>query len=67
MSKPYLPEIYSSFRKRFSDLSGNLDALATSANAGPLDERASRFVKLGIASGAMVEGAVRSNPNLRPR
>jgi alkylhydroperoxidase/carboxymuconolactone decarboxylase family protein YurZ len=42
-------------------LSEKLEALAKSANAGPLDERTSRLVKLGIAIGAMAEGAVRSN------
>jgi alkylhydroperoxidase/carboxymuconolactone decarboxylase family protein YurZ len=57
----YLPEIYSSFRERFPELSENLETLALSANTGPLDERTSRLVKLGIAIGAMAEGAVRSN------
>ena len=61
MTEPYLPEIYSSFRKRFPELAENLDSLAKTANAGPLDERTSRLVKLGIAIGAMSEGAVRSN------
>jgi alkylhydroperoxidase/carboxymuconolactone decarboxylase family protein YurZ len=41
--------------------SDNLEALARSTNAGPLDERTSRLVKLGIAIEAMSEGAVRSN------
>jgi alkylhydroperoxidase/carboxymuconolactone decarboxylase family protein YurZ len=61
MTEQYLPEIYSSFRERFPEVSQHLDALAESANAGPLDERTSRLVKLGIAIGAMAEGAVRSN------
>jgi alkylhydroperoxidase/carboxymuconolactone decarboxylase family protein YurZ len=61
MTEQYLPEIYSSFRERFPALSDDLDALAKTANAGPLDERTSRLVKLGIAMGAMAEGAVRSN------
>lgn len=61
MSEHYLPEIYSSFRGRFPELTQHLDALAESANAGPLDERTSRLIKLGIAIGAMAEGAVRSN------
>lgn len=61
MTEPYLPEIYSSFRKRFPELAENLDSLAKTANAGPLDERTSRLVKLGITIGAMSEGAVRSN------
>ena len=62
MSEHYLPEIYSSFRERFPELSQHLGPRsATSANTGPLDERTRRLVKLGIAIGAMAEGAVRSN------
>ncbi len=61
MTEQYLPEIYSRFRERFPELSESLEALAQSANAGPLDERTSRLVKLGISVGAMAEGAVRSN------
>lgn len=61
MTEKYLPEIYSRFRERFPKLSEDLDSLAESANAGPLDERTGRLVKLGIAIGAMAEGAVRSN------
>jgi len=61
MAEQYLPEIYSRFRAQFPELSEKLEALAKSANAGPLDERTSRLVKLGIAIGAMAEGAVRSN------
>ena len=61
MTDQYLPEISRVFREQFPALSANLEALAKSANAGPLDERTSRLVKLGIAIGAMSEGAVRSN------
>lgn len=46
MKDHYLPEIYSRFRTRFPALSHNLEALAESVNAGPLDERTSRLVKL---------------------
>jgi alkylhydroperoxidase/carboxymuconolactone decarboxylase family protein YurZ len=39
-----------------------VDALGqAAAAAGPLDERTQRLVKLGIAIGALAEGAVRSN------
>jgi alkylhydroperoxidase/carboxymuconolactone decarboxylase family protein YurZ len=61
MAEQYLPEIYSRFRERFPVLCKSLDSLAESANDGPLDERTSRLVKLGIAIGAMAEGSVRSN------
>ena len=62
MNNEYLPPIYESFRSRFPDVSRVLDALgAESESAGPLDDRTRRLVKLGIAVGAVSEGAVRSN------
>jgi alkylhydroperoxidase/carboxymuconolactone decarboxylase family protein YurZ len=58
----YLPDIYLDFRGRFPDVATALDQLggATEA-AGSLDLRTQRLVKLGIAIGALAEGAVRSN------
>ncbi|UNX54005.1 carboxymuconolactone decarboxylase family protein [Georgenia sp. TF02-10] len=62
MARQHLPEVYTSFRERFGDVARAQDALArTVDDAGPLDERTSRLVKLGIALGAQAEGAVRSN------
>jgi alkylhydroperoxidase/carboxymuconolactone decarboxylase family protein YurZ len=62
MSDEYLPDVYESFRARFPDLSRVLDELGAEAeSAGPLDDRTRRLVKLGIAVGAVSEGAVRSN------
>jgi alkylhydroperoxidase/carboxymuconolactone decarboxylase family protein YurZ len=58
----YLPDIYVSFRERFPQVAQAQDRLATEVDAaGPLDERTSRLVKLGIAVGSLSEGAVRSN------
>jgi 4-carboxymuconolactone decarboxylase len=58
----YLPEIYLSFRERFPAVAAAQDQLgAALADAGPLDARTQRLVKLGIAVGALAEGAVRSN------
>jgi 4-carboxymuconolactone decarboxylase len=58
----YLPDIYVSFRKRFPQVSEAQDRLAAQVDAaGPLDERTSRLVKLGVAMGSLSEGAVRSN------
>jgi alkylhydroperoxidase/carboxymuconolactone decarboxylase family protein YurZ len=58
----YLPDIYVSFRERFPQVAQAQDHLAAEIDAaGPLDERTSRLVKLGIAVGALSEGAVRSN------
>jgi len=58
----HLPDIYISFRERFPQVAQAQDRLATEVDAaGPLDERTSRLVKLGIAVGSLSEGAVRSN------
>ena len=58
----YLPEIYEQFRSDFPEVARAYDALSGSLHeAGPLDQRSRRLVKLGIAVGAESEGAVRSH------
>jgi 4-carboxymuconolactone decarboxylase len=58
----YLPEIYVSFRERFPAVADALDGVGSaSSDAGPLDERTKRLVKLGVAIGSSSPGAVRSN------
>lgn len=58
----YLPDAYVRFRERYSQVARSLDALGkASEEAGSLDSRAQRLVKLGVAIGALAEGAVRSN------
>lgn len=58
----YLPEVYTRFRDDHPNVAKALDGLAAAADgAGPLDQRSQRLVKLGIAAGALAEGAVRSN------
>lgn len=58
----HLPNIYVAFRERFPQVAQNQDELAASVDSsGPLDEKTSRLVKLGIALGAQADGAVRSN------
>ena len=58
----HLPEVYLSFRKDFPGVSTSLDGLGESVDAAvTLDERTMRLVKLGLAVGALSEGAVRSN------
>lgn len=58
----YLPDVYLRFRQRYPEVATALDGLgAATGAAGPLDERTQRLVKLGIAVGALAEGAVRSN------
>ena len=58
----YLPAAYREFRASYPRVADALDQLGeASAGAGPLDERTQRLVHLGIAIGALAEGAVRSN------
>lgn len=58
----YLPDIYTEFREEYGDVARALDELgAATSEAGPLEERTQRLVKLGIAMGGLAEGAVRSN------
>lgn len=58
----YLPDIYVSFRERFGEVAEAQDQVAAAVDAaGPLDERTSRLVKLGIAVGSLSKGSVRSN------
>lgn len=62
MTDEHLPDVYLRFRDSFPGVAGALDGLGEAAdNAGPLDERTLRLVKLGLAVGGLAEGAVRSN------
>ncbi|MBI4564712.1 MAG: hemerythrin domain-containing protein [Planctomycetes bacterium] len=54
------PEAYRNFVARHPLLEKSWDLLREAESTGPLDERAVRLVKLGIALGAYREGAVRS-------
>jgi len=58
----YLPDIYQHFERAFPNVHTAHQELARSCyEAGPLEERTARLVKLGIAIGAQAEGAVRSH------
>ena len=58
----YLPDAYLNSRDRFPTVATALDQLGRATEAaGTLDPRTQRLVKLGIAIGALAEGAVRSN------
>ena len=57
----HLPDIYQSFRADFPSVAQARDGLGRSVDAaGPLDERTRQLVRVGIAVGAVSEGAVRS-------
>lgn len=58
----YLPNVYLHFERAFPNVHVAHQELARRCyEAGPLDERSARLVKLGIAIGAQAEGAVRSH------
>lgn len=58
----YLPNVYQHFERAFPRVhSAHQDLAKTCYEAGPLDERTARLVKLGIALGAQADGAVRSH------
>lgn len=56
-----LPETYQAFVARFPQIAQAWDAVGQAGRAGPLDERTIRLVKLGIAIGALREGAVHAS------
>ncbi len=59
---PKPPRIHDEFVARYPELGKAWELLnAGGKNAGPLDERTRRLVKLGIAIGARREGAVHSS------
>ena len=58
---PKPPKAYEDFVKRYPKLGEAWDAIHEAGNAGPLDEKTARLVKLGIAIGAMREGAIHSS------
>lgn len=59
MPKP--PRAFEEFSETFPTLRKAWDLLGDAATEGPLDDRTARLVKLGVAIGAMREGAVHSS------
>ena len=58
----YLPEVFQQFERRFPGVKEAFDALGGAEHeAGPLNDKERRLVKLGIAVGAESEGGVRSH------
>jgi len=59
---PYLPSPYKRFSQKYPDLYDQYEKLALACHeAGPLDEKSRRLVKLGIAIGQQSEGAIKSH------
>lgn len=55
---PEPPAVFREFITRYPDLGHGWELMGQAGKAGPLDDRTARLVKLGIAIGAMREGAV---------
>ena len=58
---PVPPEIYHQFVERYPKLEKAWEQLSEAGREGPFDDKTIRLIKLGIAIGAMREGAVRAN------
>ena len=58
---PKPPKMYQRFVRRYPRLGQAWDLMAEEGQEGPLDSKTLRLVKLGIAIGAMREGAIHSN------
>jgi len=59
--KREIPGTYRRFRQKYPDVARHYEALGDAlTQAGPLDERTARLVKLAIAVGYQQEGAVHS-------
>lgn len=57
-----LPKAFETFRKRYRGVYEAYEALGGTAHeAGPLDQKTRELVKLGMAIGGRLEGAVRSH------
>lgn len=61
MDRTRPPPTYSRFIERYPSLGEAWETIAQQGRDGPLDERTARLVKLGIAIGAMREGAVHAS------
>ena len=58
---PKPPAAYSDFIGRYPDLGKAWELIGQAGGDGPLDAKTVRLIKLGIAIGAMREGAVHSS------
>lgn len=59
--EPTPPARYREFLERYPNLGAAWDLIGEVGNEGPIDSRTARLIKLGIAIGALREGAVRAS------
>lgn len=60
-SAPKPPAAFTAFTRRYPKLGQAWELIAEEGRSGPLDEKTERLVKLGVAIGAMREGAVHAS------
>lgn len=60
-ASPDPPKTYHDFVAQYPDLGKAWDLIHTAGEAGPLEAKTARLVKLAVAIGAMREGAVHSS------
>lgn len=58
---PQPPDLHQQFVQQYPKLERAWELLADEGREGPLDEQTGRLVKLGVAIGAMREGAVHAS------
>ena len=57
-----IPKTYQRFMENYPDVGKSYEKLGTAVhNAGPLDDKTRALLKLGISTGAWLEGAVHSH------
>ncbi|MBN1653662.1 MAG: carboxymuconolactone decarboxylase family protein [Deltaproteobacteria bacterium] len=58
----YLPKLYKQFLEKYPEIARAYENLGNAVHqSGPLDEKTRALVKLGLATGAHLEGAVHSH------
>lgn len=60
-TEPTAPKVYEAFIARYPKLEKAWESIHDAGTDGPLDSKTVRLVKLGIAIGAMREGAIHSS------
>jgi alkylhydroperoxidase/carboxymuconolactone decarboxylase family protein YurZ len=60
-ASPKPPKVYEEFVRRYPKLGQAWEAIAEGGKDGPIDEKTARLVKLGVAIGALREGAIHSS------
>jgi len=60
-TEPTSPTRYQEFLERYPHLGDTWGLIAEAGTVGPIDSRTARLIKLGVAIGALRQGAVRAS------